>query len=126
MTTTWTSADLDTIGNATELSITTRRWDGTLRPTVPIWVVRVGDDLYVRSYRGPVGAWYRHAHTQASAHIRVGDIERDVSVTAPGPSLRGQIDEAYRHKYSAHGRTYVAPMVADPAAATTLRLTPTD
>ncbi len=46
----WTAADLDRIGSATELEITTRRADGSLRPYVPIWVVRVGDELFVRSW----------------------------------------------------------------------------
>jgi hypothetical protein len=48
----WTAADLDRIGSATELEITTRRADGSLRPYVPIWVVRVGGQLFVRSWRG--------------------------------------------------------------------------
>jgi hypothetical protein len=54
-------ADLDGIGSATELEIATRRADGSLRPYVPIWVVRVGDELFVRSWRGQAGARYRHA-----------------------------------------------------------------
>ena len=43
--TTWTSDELDRIGSADELRIASPRADGTLRPYVPIWVVRVGDDL---------------------------------------------------------------------------------
>lgn len=46
----WKSGELDTLGNATELSIS------TLRPAVPAWVVRAGDDIYVRSYKGAEGA----------------------------------------------------------------------
>ncbi|MFN2107909.1 MAG: DUF2255 family protein [Candidatus Promineifilaceae bacterium] len=37
------------MGNAEELRIASLRSDGTLRKPVIIWVVRVGDDLYVRS-----------------------------------------------------------------------------
>jgi len=37
----WTTDELDRIGAAEELEIAARRRDGTLRPTVPIWVVRV-------------------------------------------------------------------------------------
>jgi hypothetical protein len=47
--TTWTNEELDKIGNAEELRIASLRSDGTLREPVIIWVVRVGDDLYVRS-----------------------------------------------------------------------------
>jgi hypothetical protein len=39
---TWTSDELDALAAATELRISTRRPDGTLRPAVPIWVVRAG------------------------------------------------------------------------------------
>jgi hypothetical protein len=45
---TWTEGELCALGAATELRISTQRPDGTLRPPVPIWVVRAGDDIYVR------------------------------------------------------------------------------
>ena len=48
----WTSDDLDRIGNAEELQLASRRPDGTLRPYVTIWVVRSGEDLYIRSAYG--------------------------------------------------------------------------
>ena len=47
--TTWTSDELDKIGGAEELQITSLRRDGTLRGPVTIWVVRLGNDLYSRS-----------------------------------------------------------------------------
>ena len=50
--TSWTSDVLDRIGSADELRLTSARADGMLRPYDPIWVVRVGHDLYVPSYRG--------------------------------------------------------------------------
>ena len=46
------------LADVEELRIGFRRLDGSTR-SVPIWVVRVGDDLYVRSVRGPDGGWYR-------------------------------------------------------------------
>jgi hypothetical protein len=49
---TWTSDELETIGGAEELEIASLRRDGTLRRPVTIWVVRHGDDLYVRSVNG--------------------------------------------------------------------------
>ena len=51
----WTTDELDSIGDADELHLAPRRKDGTPRRTVPIWVVRVGDELYVRSWRGDGG-----------------------------------------------------------------------
>jgi hypothetical protein len=55
----WTSDELKKIGIAEELEIATRRSDGTLRKPVIIWVVRVGDDLYVRSVNGRTSTWFR-------------------------------------------------------------------
>lgn len=49
----WTKEELNKIGNADELEIASLRRDGTLRRPVTIWVVRVGDGLYVRCVNGP-------------------------------------------------------------------------
>ncbi len=48
----WTSDELEKIGNAEEMEIAPQRSNGTLRKPVTIWVVRVGDELYVRSWHG--------------------------------------------------------------------------
>ena len=45
--TAWTADDLARIGRATELDIASRRSDGTLRPFVTIWVVRLRNDVFV-------------------------------------------------------------------------------
>lgn len=50
--TTWTNNELSKIGSAEELEIASLRQDGTLRKSTTIWVVRVRDDLYVRSVKG--------------------------------------------------------------------------
>jgi hypothetical protein len=54
----WTSEELDRIGAAEELEVASLRADGTLRQPVTIWVIREGDDLYVRSWRGRSGGRY--------------------------------------------------------------------
>jgi hypothetical protein len=46
---TWDPQDLRAIGSAREVRIATVRPDGTTRSPLPIWVVRVGDELFVRS-----------------------------------------------------------------------------
>jgi hypothetical protein len=48
----WTPDELTKIGAAEELELAPERRDGTLRNPVTIWVVRVGDDVYVRSVNG--------------------------------------------------------------------------
>lgn len=67
---TWTNDELDRISTAEELQIASHRQDGKLRNPVTIWVVRVDDDLYVRSYRGRQGAWYRAAQRSQAVVFR--------------------------------------------------------
>jgi hypothetical protein len=119
-----TSDELDMLAAATELRISTRRPDGTLRPAVPIWVVRAGDGIYVRSYRGPAGAWFRHATAGGVVHIQAGNVSGETTVTRAGTAAQAEIDQAYRTKYGSFGRAYIEPMTSDSAAATTLQLTP--
>ena len=45
---TWANDELNKINRTDELRIATLRSDGALRNRVIIWVVRLGDDLYVR------------------------------------------------------------------------------
>ena len=49
----WTTEELSKIETAEELKIASMRRDGTLRKPVTIWVVRHGDQIYVRSVRRP-------------------------------------------------------------------------
>ena len=122
---TWTSDELSALEQATELRISTRRPDGTMRTPVPIWVVRAGDSVYVRSYKGSGGAWFRHTSRGGSAHVSVPGLDRDVTAEPAGQSLRGAVDAAYRAKYASYGRSYLTAMTTETAADTTLRLTPT-
>lgn len=119
----WTSDELGKIGNAEELEIAPRRADGTWQKPVTIWVVRVGDDLYVRSYRGDAGAWYRGARVRHEGRIQAGGVEQEVAfVEETDPGIQKQIDAAYRSKYRRHEARDVDPMVTDPVCATTLKL----
>ena len=122
--TAWTRDELDRIGSADELRLTTVRPDGGLRAPVTIWVVRQGDDLYIRSYRGPGGSWFRHARERREGHIQAGGVDKDVTFADADHNLDDQIDAAYRATYRRYGSTYVNPMVAPQARATTIRLVP--
>ena len=119
--TTWTTDELDRVERAEELHVTTARPDGSLRQWVPIWVVCVGDELIVRSYRGPDGAWYRHATHLPQGRIRAGGLERDVE---PSDTTTNSVDDAYRAKYGRYAGSYLDPMLTDRATAATLRLLP--
>jgi hypothetical protein len=121
----WTDSELATIGTADEIHIAPDRSDRTPGRAVPIWVVRVGDDLYVRSYRGPSGSWYRRARRNRSGRIRVGGIDRAVRFTAADAGVRAKVDEAYSAKYGRYSSSLVRPMISDAVVETTLKLQPT-
>ena len=121
----WTADELDAIGQANELEIAPARPDGTLRRPTPIWVVRVGDHLYVRSYRGRDGRWFRAAQTSHQGRISAGGVEKDVRfVETDDTTTNAGIDEQYQTKYGRYGARYVDPMVAADACATTIKLLP--
>jgi hypothetical protein len=120
--TNWTAEELDKIGAADELEIAAQRPDGSLRPYTTIWVVRVGDDLYVRSYRGRDGAWFRSVLRHPEGRIQAGGLERDVACEDTGDTVGDAIDQAYRSKYARYPSAYVDPMVGAAARAATLRL----
>jgi hypothetical protein len=119
----WTSDELNKIGKAEELRIAALRDDGTLRKPVIIWVVRVGDDLYVRSYKGRTAHWYQGTRARHAGRIWAGGVEKDVNfVDEADPAMNDQVDTAYLAKY---GHTpYAQPMLAPEVRVTTIKLTP--
>jgi hypothetical protein len=122
----WTHNDLERIGTAVHLQLATFKKDGTLRKPLTIWVVRVGDELYVRAYRGRETAWFQHTQRQSEGHIEAGGVAKDVTLvdTSSDKALNNQIDAAYQSKYRRYSATYVDPMIAPQARATTLKLVP--
>jgi hypothetical protein len=118
----WRAEELGKIGAADELEIASFREDGSLRPFVTIWVVRVGDDLYVRSVRGHNGSWFRSALRRPYGRIRAGGVDREVDFAQPDDADQDAIDQAYRTKYARYSSTYVDPIVSHDARAATLRL----
>jgi hypothetical protein len=65
--TSWTSDELDAIGNADEVTLASLRRDGMLRRPVTMRVVRAGDDVYVRSVNGRAASWFRRSGTPCGA-----------------------------------------------------------
>jgi hypothetical protein len=122
--TTWTSDELTKIGAAEELQIASLRSNGTLRKPVTIWVVRLGDSLYVRAANGRTSAWFRGTQVRHEGHIRAGGVDKDVTfVEETDPGINDKIDAAYRAKYSRYPQ-YVAPMVTPEVRAATIKLVP--
>lgn len=122
--TTWTNEDLNRVGEAEELQLASVRNDGTLRPYVTMWVVRVGDDLYARSAHGPDNPWYRRAKASGAGRIRAGGVERHVTFADAAPGAHPAIDAAYHAKYDRYGPAIVGSVVGAKAVPVTMRLVP--
>jgi hypothetical protein len=126
MSTGWTSEELEAVGGADELQITSPRPDETLRPYVTIWTARVGDDLYVRTAYGPGARWFTHAKESGIGRIRAGGIERDVTFAEADPGSATDIDAAYEAKYGRYGKGVVKTVVGEHVHDLTIRLLPRD
>ena len=123
--TTWTSDELNKIGNAEELQIASLRRDGTLRNPVTIWVVRVGDDLYVRSVNGRGSAWFHGVQSRHEGQIRAGGIVKDASfVEEPDLAINDQIGAAYASKYRRYAASIISQINGSEARAATIKLVP--
>jgi len=122
--TAWTSGELSRIGAADELEIASKRRDGTLRNRVTIWVVRYGDDFYVRSVNGRTAAWFRGTQVTREGRIWAGGVEKDVTFVDAGRDIDDEIDAAYRAKYHRYAATIVDHVVGSQARSATLKLVP--
>jgi hypothetical protein len=123
----WSPDELERIGTAEELHIITSRPDGTVRPAVPIWVVCVGREAYVRTWYRRDDGWFGRVVDSRRARIRVPGLEADIAIEDVGggkAELRARVDAAYRAKYGRYGDPTVDRMVTDDAAASTLRVSP--
>lgn len=122
--TAWDEAELRRIGAATELRISSRRPDGTLRPAVTIWHAAVGDALYVRSAHGPENGWFRRAVRSGTGRVTAGGVSKDVTFRLADGAVAPEVDAALHQKYDRYGPGPVGAITGTDAAATTLLVTP--
>jgi hypothetical protein len=123
--TAWKEEDLAEIGRAEELRIAPLRRDGTLQRPRIIWVVRHGDELYVRSVNGPDGAWFRGVQVTHAGHVSAGRVDADVVFEDADHDLDDEIDEEYRRKYG-RSSTAVDHITGPEARSTTIKLVPNE
>ena len=118
----WTSNDLKTIGDAEEVRIAPLRPDGTLRKPVIVWIVRVGDNVYVRSVNGRNTAWFRGVQARHAGQLSADGLNREVDLLEVSDK-QDDIDAAYRSKYAKYPG--IVPHIVTPETrATTLSLVP--
>jgi hypothetical protein len=91
---------------------------------VTIWVVRRGEDLYVRSVNGPTAAWFRGTRARHEGRVRAGGVERDVTFDDTDHDINDEIDAAYHTKYHRYAEYIIRSITSPEARSTTLRLVP--
>jgi len=119
----WTADELQRVGDAEELDVASLRADGTLRSARTIWVVRVQDDLIVRSVNGPDAAWYLGTRDQQTGRISAGGVDKDVEFVRVD-DLDDPADVAYRTKYARYATAILDRITSTEARSTTTRLIP--
>ena len=123
----WSQDDLGRLGAAGEVEVSSVRRDGSLSPTRTVWIVRVGDQLYLRSVNGPDGAWYRLTRAFHQGRIKASGVVRDLTWVdvdaAEQPDVDPAVDAEYARKYQ--GATSAIAHITSPLArATTMRVEP--
>ena len=122
----WTGEELSKIGTAEELTIRSLRRDGTLRSPTIIWVVRHGEDLYVRPVNGRTSGWFRGTQVRLEGHIQCGGVAKDVTFVSIDAAdvVKAQIDAAYRAKYRRYPKGWVDAVLTPEAKSATIKLQP--
>lgn len=120
----WDESELRRVGAATELRISSRRPDGTLRPAVTIWHAAVGDALYIRSAHGPENGWFRRALRSGTGRVTAGGVEKDVTFALADEAVAPAVDAALHAKYDRYGPGPVGAITGPDAATTTLLVMP--
>ncbi|MDN4472418.1 DUF2255 family protein [Demequina zhanjiangensis] len=117
----WNPDDLASLASKSEVQVAGRRKDGSPRTLVTIWQVVVDDQVYVRSWHGADGQWYKGVMRHGEGFMSWDGDPAPVTYI-PDASRDDEIDAAYVAKY---GRNmYSDGMTNAQARATTLRVEP--
>lgn len=117
----WTEDELAQLDRTELIRVAGARTDGTLRPTVLIGHVRVGQDELIRSLNGTRGAWYQGAVRSGHGVIEV-DGRRFAVAFIPDVGREAEVDQALRSRYG--DDSGVRRMTRTLAREATLRVVP--
>jgi hypothetical protein len=118
-----TGFDADTLGALRELREVGIRTDTHPASAVVIWVVVADDGVFVRSFRGAKGRWYRDLAGGGPATLEFAGRRLAVqAVPANEPAAVEHTSREYLRKYGPG--PYATAMVQPEVVATTLRLEP--
>ncbi len=99
---------------------------GTAHRFIAVWVVMIGERVFVRSWNDKAGGWYRAFRQEGVGTIKVDNNEIGVSAKpVRGAKLLDQMDVAYAQKYDTKAnRKYVKGFSTAKRRACSLELTP--
>jgi hypothetical protein len=113
---------LEHLAGVEEVTIGFRRPDGSAGST-PVWIVRAGDGIFVRSMYGRRGGWYRRLRADPDGEVLDGAHAHPVRAEpVADASTVEEVTRAYAAKYA--DSPYVGSLLSEEAAAATLRLGP--
>lgn len=122
----WKKNEIEELEKTDELRIAPEKADGTLQKPVIIWVVRVGDEVFVRSYKGRGSVWFGNALRTGRGEILTGKMRNRVLLQEVGPDepVQSEIDPAFASKYGRYGRSYVESITGPVSKSATIRIVP--
>jgi hypothetical protein len=122
----WNAETLAALAAAKEVDITPIDADGTPRTGRTIWSIGVGDELYVRSWKGRGAVWFRDVLETGRGEVAVtgGGASQPVTVEEvdAAASVQADISATFLTKYAADG--YAGAMNEQGPVEATLRLVP--
>ncbi|TMC74851.1 MAG: DUF2255 family protein [Chloroflexi bacterium] len=114
-------ATLALLDRSREVDIKTRSPKGTTH-SVPIWVVVDGDDVFIRTYRGPKSRWYLELLAGPGALVVDGKRIPVRAIAAADAASVKRTSDGYRKKYRKSNS--LDAMLVPSVLPTTLRLEP--
>ena len=119
---TFPESDLAKLAQLEEIEVETSSADGVVHRTI-VWPVVRDNTVYLRSYKGPEGRWYREALAEPSVALHV-DGRRLPALAVPAVDAASieACSAALRDKY--RGDSSLAAMLVADVLPTTLRLVP--
>jgi len=114
--------DLALLDGAEEVEIETKAPDKEARRTV-IWAVVDGDEVFVRTYKGPGSRWFRDIQANPAVALHVAGKRLPASaIPATDPDSIERTSAGYKRKYANDPATKA--MLRPEVLETTLRLEP--
>ncbi len=118
-----TNFDADTLRELRDVPESVIRTEKHPKSAVVIWVVVADDDVFVRSWRGAKGRWYRDLAAGGPATLEFAGRRLAVqAIPASDPAAVARTSREFLRKYQPS--THAQEMVRSEILPTTLRLEP--